>query len=70
MYVNMLTIVMYFRTYGKLSVPADRKWLDIYRHCYVMLGCTSDDLQQCDSGKAWEMIAVIVSAGRKATFDM
>ena len=65
-----LIYLFIFRSYSKYCVAADLKWLDIYRHCYTMLGCSSEDLNLCESRKAWEMIAIIVSAGRKATFDM
>ena len=54
-------------SFGKLSVSADRKWEDIFHHCYTILGCQEG--QMVESSKAWETVAVMVSNGRKALKD-
>nr|KAG5713439.1 hypothetical protein BaRGS_024987 [Batillaria attramentaria] len=48
--------------YGKLSVPADKKWADIFLHCCASLGHGEG---RSVTSKAWEMVAVAVSSGKK-----
>ncbi|XP_067686605.1 alsin-like isoform X2 [Haliotis asinina] len=54
--------------YGKLSVPAEHKWADIFRHCCSLLGYKGDG--KSNSDKAWESVAVILNSGRKHLKEM
>ncbi|CAE1150413.1 ALS2 [Acanthosepion pharaonis] len=55
------------KTYGSLSVTADRKWEDIFSHCKAMLGYTGEG--KADTGKAWESVAVMITRGKKTLND-
>ncbi|KAL5005990.1 hypothetical protein ScPMuIL_017148 [Solemya velum] len=48
--------------YGSLAVPPDNKWGDIFYHCNATLGYSGEG--KPDLTKAWESVAVSVSAGR------
>ncbi|XP_071103612.1 alsin-like isoform X2 [Haliotis cracherodii] len=54
--------------YGKLSVPAEHKWADIFRHCCSLLGYKGDG--KSNSDKAWESVAVFLTTGRKHLKEM
>lgn len=58
---------VFFSVYGSLAVPPDNKWEDIFRHCNAMLGYSGEG--KPDLTKAWESVAVSVSAGRKTIRD-
>ena len=53
-----------FRSFGKLSVPAERKWTDIFRHCHEFLGAENGKL--VDSAKAWSIVAIAIANGKKS----
>lgn len=53
-----------------MSVPPDRKWQDIFAHCYTLLGC---DMSQgifppppVEPSKAWEKVAALLALAKKA----
>ncbi|XP_050388946.2 alsin isoform X1 [Patella vulgata] len=50
------------RTYGKLSVPADSKWSDIFKHTLALLGYLES---KNNPNKAWEVVAVKLTQGQK-----
>ncbi|XP_005106198.1 alsin isoform X2 [Aplysia californica] len=54
--------------FGRLCVTPDAKWTDIFSHVTLSLGHSLFNKQQApaDAEKAWETVAVMVSAGRKA----
>ncbi|XP_064646318.1 alsin-like isoform X2 [Lineus longissimus] len=56
------------KTFGALCVPPDRKWEGIFDHCRAILRCQAGNGKP-DCNKAWEMVAVMVSAGKKALRD-
>ena len=62
-----ITCLCLVRTFGKMAVAADWKWEDIFHHCYTILGCHGD--REVETSKAWEIVAVMVSNGRKALKD-
>ncbi|XP_052825972.1 alsin isoform X1 [Octopus bimaculoides] len=62
-----LTYGIHSKTYGTLSVPADRKWEDIFSHCKAMLGYTGEG--KPDPAKAWQAVAVMISSGKKSLSD-
>lgn len=51
------------RTFGKYSVPAERKWEDLFRYTRAMLGCIDDKPASAD--KVWENVAVRVVASKQ-----
>ncbi|KAK7113743.1 alsin-like isoform X2 [Littorina saxatilis] len=55
--------------YGKLSVSADKKWEDIFLHCCGSLGHDGHG-RVINTSKAWEMVAVAVSSGKKQIKEM
>ncbi|XP_076459413.1 LOW QUALITY PROTEIN: alsin-like [Babylonia areolata] len=55
--------------YTKLAVPADKKWDDIFHHCCSLLGHDTHD-RSINTKKAWEMVAVAVSNGKKQLKEM
>lgn len=63
-YSNGDLLLFCARTFGQLSVSADNKWVDIYRHCYLLLGCSDEVIVETD--KAWEAVAVMVTNSKKA----
>ena len=67
--LNASFLFWYFRYYGQLSVPADRKWDDIFHHCCSSLG-HDDPGHMINTNKAWEMVAVAVSSGKKQIKEM
>ncbi|XP_059158810.1 alsin-like [Physella acuta] len=58
--------------FGRLCVPADVKWKDIFSHTESSLGQghSAQTLTQADTERAWEVVAVMVSAGRKILKDI
>lgn len=54
-------------SFGTLSVSADKKWTDMFLHCQGLLGCHDNIMVHSD--KAWEAVAVMVSANKKALKD-
>ncbi|GFO44565.1 alsin [Plakobranchus ocellatus] len=55
------------RYFGHLCVSADSKWTDIFSHTISSLAQTQIKSQTSDpKEKAWEVVAIMVSAGRKA----
>lgn len=53
--------------FGRLCVLAENKWKDIFSHTTAALGQNQIRSQgSSTSEKAWEMVAIMVSAGRKA----
>ncbi|CAH1788427.1 unnamed protein product [Owenia fusiformis] len=56
------------KTFGTLSVSADRKWEEIFQHCRTVLGCQEGETT-VDSQKAWEMVAIVISNGKKRLQD-
>ncbi|KAH9513797.1 agglutinin-like protein 2 [Bulinus truncatus] len=53
--------------FGRLCVSADNKWEDIFTHTWSVLGqnvITSSQFQ-ANTDKAWELVAVMVTSGRK-----
>ena len=63
-----ICLFLVFRYYGQLSVPADKKWDDIFHHCCSALG--HDGSGRTNTSKAWEMVAVAVSSGKKQIKEM
>lgn len=55
------------KTFGTFSVVADRKWVDMFQHCQGLLGCHDNVMVHSD--KAWEAVAVMVAANKKAIKD-
>ena len=58
--------------FGRLCVPADAKWVHIFTQTMVSLGLNVSNKQphtQSDTDKAWEMVAVMVSSGRKELME-
>lgn len=55
--------------YTHLSVSADKKWDDIFHHCCSSLGHDTHD-RSVNTKKAWEMVAVAVSNGKKQIKEM
>ncbi|GAB1600522.1 alsin-like isoform X1 [Argonauta hians] len=62
-----LTYGIHSKTYGTLSVSADRKWEDIFSHCKSMLGYNGEG--KADPSKAWQSVAVMISSGKKTLSD-
>ncbi|KAL0985662.1 hypothetical protein UPYG_G00160170 [Umbra pygmaea] len=49
---------------GRLSVPAEQKWTAVFSECWSLLGCEAPG-QPGQRRKAWENIAVTLTAGRR-----
>ncbi|KAJ8319767.1 hypothetical protein KUTeg_001354 [Tegillarca granosa] len=49
--------------YGKFSVKAERKWNDLFQNCHYILGYKGQGKPA--SEKAWEVVAVMVSKGKR-----
>ena len=60
----MRRLIHDFRSFGKLSVTAERKWTDIFRHCNEWLGAENGQL--VDSAKAWSIVAIAIANGKKS----
>ncbi|XP_041374852.1 alsin-like isoform X2 [Gigantopelta aegis] len=54
--------------YSKLSVPADKKWEDIFHHCSLLLGYGG--MGKADTAKAWETVAIMITAGRDTVKEL
>ena len=59
---------MFFRYYSKHSVPADKKWEDIFHHCSLLLGYSGQG--KADTAKAWEAVAIMITAGRDTVKEL
>ena len=57
-----------YRSFGRLSVPAGRKWEDLFDMCCVILGC-SEKNSEVNTARAWEKVASVVAMGRKNATD-
>jgi hypothetical protein len=58
------------RYYGQLSVPADKKWDEIFHHCCAAMGHDGHTTLMVNTKKAWDMVAVAVSTGKKHLLEM
>ncbi|XP_071148422.1 alsin-like isoform X3 [Mytilus edulis] len=54
--------------YGKMSVPADKKWEGMFVQCRTVLGVKGQ--AKPNTNKAWEGVAVMVSKGRQVLHEM
>ncbi|GAB6024905.1 agglutinin-like protein 2, variant 2 [Chamberlinius hualienensis] len=52
------------KSFGCWSVRADDKWVDIFQHCYEMLGITEETPGDITK-KAWESAAVVLTNWKK-----
>lgn len=48
---------------GRLAVPAEHRWRSVFEECWSRLGC--DSVGRGDRRRAWEKIAVTLTAGRR-----
>lgn len=55
------------RKLGRLCVCAEEKWQAVFEECWSQLGCEAPG--QGDNQKAWENIAVALTAGRRHIED-
>ena len=55
---------LFFRTYGTLSVTADKKWKYLFDHCKGLIGCHDD--KAIKSEKAWEALKKTLAANKLA----
>ncbi|ESO94409.1 hypothetical protein LOTGIDRAFT_145057, partial [Lottia gigantea] len=53
--------------YGKLSVPADKKWNEIFKHTLALLGYLDS---KKNPNKAWEVVAVRLTQGQKVIKEL
>ena len=59
--------VFFRRSFGRLSVPASRKWEELFDMCCVTLGCS--EKSEVNTAKAWEKVASMVAMGQKHATD-
>lgn len=66
---SKLTLHIPSSHYGKMSVPADRKWGGMFQHCRSVFGVKGHH-DAADCSKAWEGVAVMVSKSRQVIHEM
>ncbi|KAK3543549.1 hypothetical protein QTP70_023880, partial [Hemibagrus guttatus] len=52
---------------GRYAVPAEQKWIAVFEECWSRLGCETPGVGETE--RAWENIAVILTANRREQCD-